>query len=129
MSQARQTPADTNQTLPSQQVSENPAAATPQPDPAAATRTEDTSPSLAQAPAPNGTPVPVTPAASPSEATPLQAAASTAQLDTADLEGTKAASYRNTIPLVESGAPPVPLLAEKDVLDERYRVTSVLGSS
>ena len=125
MSQARQTPADTNQELPPQQTTETPAAASSQPDAAAQPIEEAAAPTV-QAPASNGVPAPTAPEA---EAESSPAAASTAQLETADLEDTKATDYRNTIPLVDSGAPPVPPLAEKDVLDERYRITSVLGSS
>lgn len=67
------------------------------------------------------------PTAAPVEAT-VSSAAATVQLDTGQLEGAEESSYRNTIPLAESAAPPIPPLAEKDVLEDRYRVTSVLGT-
>ncbi len=57
---------------------------------------------------------------------------STVELNSGQLQEAQTSAtsvgHPDTIPLSETEAPPIPPLAEKDVLDDRYRVAAVLGT-
>lgn len=100
-------------------VADQPPENTPETDPVAASTAAPES-------APQTTPETV-PGTVPEQAP--AAAPSTTQRDTGTLNGSEGSPIRNTIPLSEAAAPPVPPLSEKDVLEDRYRIVSFLGTA